>query len=70
MRVLFSDGWNSFVHFGIGAAAAVSQPVIVGILFVGYQLTQANQSNTVVDLLEFALGYAVTWRYAKTYGIF
>jgi hypothetical protein len=58
MRNLFADGWNSVVHVVLGAAAATYSPILGGSMFVVYQLAQDDQENTVIDLLEFAIGWS------------
>ena len=58
MRALFSDGYNSFYHVLFGALAV--RYWIVWPLFVGYQLWQGLGGNTVIDLVEFFVGYGVT----------
>lgn len=70
MRVLFNDGWNSFARAACGAIALVTMPFLGVTLFVVYQAGQEDQRNTIVDLVEFGLGYAVMWRMAKIQGVF
>jgi len=56
-RPVFSDGGNSFSHVVFGMASAYIQ---VGILvFVAYQMHDFRNANFVVDMLEFAIGYAL-----------
>ena len=56
-RPVFSDGGNSFSHVVFGMASAYIQ---VGVLvFVAYQMHDFRNANFVVDMLEFAIGYAL-----------
>ena len=55
MRKIFTDGFNSFVHVGLGGVSAYGYPLFAP-LFLGYQLITVNE-NTLIDLMEFMLGY-------------
>lgn len=56
MRVLFSDGSNSFFHFGFGLCT-VYYPLIF-ILFIVYQLIDINDLNICIDIAEYGIGIA------------
>lgn len=58
MRVLFADGWNSAAHLVLGVIAGAMSPVLGASIFFIYQMTQEDQTNTPIDLLEFAIGWA------------
>lgn len=60
MRPLFSDGFNSASHFGFGVLAAVWQPLLISAGFMLYQLSEQDQTNTLVDISEFAIGFIAT----------
>ena len=57
-RPPWTDGWNSFWHFCFGALA-VKYPLVV-LLFVAYQCLDIYETNILVDLYEFAIGFLVT----------
>ena len=57
MRYLGADGWNSFWHFVFGIVA-VKLNILVP-LFILYQLLDINDKNTMVDILEFFIGFVV-----------
>lgn len=54
MRVIFTDGFNSFSHFAQGFIANWIQLVLFA--GVGYQLVQGGE-NMPVDLAEIAAGF-------------
>lgn len=53
MRTIFSDGFNSAVHFFVGYCG---KPLVIA-LGVAHQLATVDR-NTLVDLAEMAIGYA------------
>jgi len=55
MRPLFTDGWNSFWHVFFGILAVKANIIIL--LFVAYQCKDIYETNILIDLTEFALGY-------------
>ena len=57
MRGFFADGVNSAAHVGLGYTSAIYAPLWGSLLFLVYQLTQEDQTNTGVDLAEFVVGY-------------
>ena len=59
MRNLFTDGWNSFWHFFFGILGYYSWMVVI--LFVAYQLIDPFETNVLIDLTEFFIGYGVTY---------
>ena len=56
MRALFSDGSNSFFHFGFGLCT-VYYPFIF-LLFVVYQIMDINDPNICIDIAEYGIGMA------------
>lgn len=55
-RPLFSDGWNSFIHFMLGFVSA--HEVMIIPFFLGYQLYQYRPyDNTITDIEEYTLGF-------------
>lgn len=56
MRVIFTDGGNSVVHFLMGGLA--KRASIIGVAFIAYQLATLDE-NTVIDIAEFAVGWLV-----------
>jgi hypothetical protein len=57
MRWIFTDGFNSVVHFVIGALS-YKFPILIP-AFILYQLLIHADQNTIIDLSEFAIGYIV-----------
>jgi hypothetical protein len=55
MRLLFTDGANSFFHVLAGFMSGIFWQIMV--LFVGYELMDYNDPNLVIDLSEFAIGF-------------
>jgi hypothetical protein len=55
MRLLFTDGANSFFHVLAGFMSGIFWQIIP--LFLGYQLIDYNDSNLIIDLSEFAIGF-------------
>lgn len=55
MRAIFTDGINSLAHFGFGALAVYIWWVLP--LFIVYQLSEEEQTNTMIDIGEFIVGY-------------
>lgn len=65
MRDLFTDGFNSFWHFVFGILGFYFWWVV---LFFGvYQLKYPRDTNTLIDLTEFMLGYLVIFILYKIY---
>jgi hypothetical protein len=65
MRDLFTDGFNSFWHFVFGILGFYFWWVV---LFFGvYQLKYPRNTNTLIDLTEFMLGYLVVFILYKMY---
>lgn len=56
-RPLFTDGFNSFVHFTCGVLAVIFKPLVP--LFTLYQLLDPYDVNMYVDILEFIVGYTL-----------
>lgn len=56
-RHLFTDGLNSISHFVFGLFA-VRFPILIP-LFISYQLLDPSDTNLLVDINEFVIGYAV-----------
>ena len=56
-RPLFTDGFNSFVHFTCGVLAVICRPLVP--LFTLYQLLDPYDVNMYVDILEFIVGYSI-----------
>ena len=59
MRSLFTDGWNSMWHFIFGVLS-IYQPFIIPV-FVLYQVIDWYNENTMIDLLEFFIGYVISY---------
>lgn len=59
MRSLFTDGWNSIWHFVFGILA-IYQPIIIPV-FVLYQVIDWYDENMMIDLLEFFIGYVISY---------
>lgn len=55
MRVLFSDGWNSFWHFVFGCLSVFSWQITP--IFSAYQFLDPFEKNILVDFSEFFLGH-------------
>jgi hypothetical protein len=68
MRPLFTDGWNSMWHFIFGVLA-IYVPFIIPV-FVLYQVIDWYDENMMIDLLEFFIGYVISyfirWMYEAT----
>jgi hypothetical protein len=68
MRPLFTDGWNSMWHFIFGVVA-IYVPFIIPV-FVLYQVIDWYDENMMIDLLEFFIGYVISyfirWMYEAT----
>ena len=68
MRPLFTDGWNSMWHFIFGVVA-IYVPFIIPV-FVLYQVIDWYDENMMIDLLEFFIGYVISyfirWMYKAT----
>jgi hypothetical protein len=58
-RELFTDGWNSLWHFMFGVVGFYFGWVVL--LFFAYQLNTPMDTNVVIDISEFAIGYLVIW---------
>jgi hypothetical protein len=56
MRLLFTDKFNSLVHLLFGGLSAVNP--LIAPFFIAYQLVFLSGWNTIIDLLEFVIGYA------------
>ena len=59
MRPLFTDGWNSMWHFIFGVVA-IYVPFIIPV-FVLYQVIDWYDENMMIDLLEFFIGYVISY---------
>jgi hypothetical protein len=59
MRPLFTDGWNSMWHFIFGVLA-IYVPLIIPV-FVLYQVIDWYDENMMIDLLEFFIGYVISY---------
>jgi hypothetical protein len=59
MRPLFTDGWNSMWHFIFGILA-IYVPFIIPV-FVLYQVIDWYDENMMIDLLEFFIGYVISY---------
>jgi hypothetical protein len=59
MRSLFTDGWNSIWHVVFGILA-IYIPFIIPV-FVIYQVIDWYDENMMIDLLEFFIGYVVSY---------
>ena len=55
MRAPFTDEWNSFWHVVFGLIA-VPIPIVIPI-FLLYQFVLKYDENSIIDTLEFAVGY-------------
>jgi hypothetical protein len=53
-RTLFSDGWNSAIHFTLGMAAAHYMPILY--LFGLYELLPIHK-DPIYAIGEFGMGY-------------
>jgi hypothetical protein len=62
-RNIFTDGLNSFWHFVIGMFA-VKFPILVS-LFIFYQILDRYDINICIDILEFILGFTITYFFLK-----
>jgi hypothetical protein len=62
-RNIFTDGLNSFWHFVIGMFA-VKYPLLVS-LFIFYQILDRHDINICIDILEFILGFTITYFFLK-----
>ena len=58
-RPLFTDGWNSFWHFFFGFISI--KYVLVMPFFVLYQLYSFNDVNLHIDLVEYFIGYLLSY---------
>jgi len=58
-RNIFTDGMNSFWHFVFGMFA-VKFPLLVSI-FILYQILDRHDINLCIDILEFLLGFTITY---------
>lgn len=63
-RFLFEDGWNSFIHVLLGVLSVLVSVLVFNrlyliIAFTIYQLSQKDQTNTIVDLSEFFIGILI-----------
>jgi hypothetical protein len=71
MRYVGTDGWNSFWHVVFGIIA-VKLNILVP-FFIIYQLMDIHSKNTMVDILEFFIGFVIGVLLfgikLKTYGI-
>jgi hypothetical protein len=56
-RHLFTDGFNSFSHFTLGAIAVYYQFLVP--VCTLYQLLDPYDVNMYVDILEFVIGFTV-----------
>lgn len=75
MRGLFTDGFNSFSHFGIGILSSFNYTWAATFIF--YEILEGihiKDENTCIDLTEFALGFIfakIIWTYLfQFYSIF
>ena len=57
MRMLGTDGWNSFWHFTFGVTGTASP--LIFLAFLAYQLKDPSEVNILIDLAEFLIGYYV-----------
>ena len=57
MRHIGVDGWNSFWHIVFGILAVKIHILIP--LFIIYQLLDISNKNTMVDILEFFIGFVI-----------
>ena len=64
MRPLFTDGFNSFWHVAFGIMAVWFWWITP--LFVAYQLKDPYEKNVLIDLGEFAVGWALGFTAKKT----
>ena len=56
-RAVFSDGGNSLSHVVFGMASSYIK--VGALVFAAYQMCDFKNVNFVVDMLEFAIGYAL-----------
>ena len=64
MRLLFTDGLNSFWHVAFGIVAVWFWWITP--LFLAYQLKDPSEKNILIDLGEFAIGWALAFVAKKT----
>lgn len=57
MRYIGTDGWNSFWHLFFGIIASKINILIP--VFIIYQLLDIHNKNTMVDILEFFIGFVI-----------
>jgi hypothetical protein len=62
-RPLFTDGWNSFWHFLFGFISI--RYVLIMPFFVLYQLYSFNDVNLHIDLVEYFIGYLLSYFLVK-----
>ena len=55
MRWILTDGFNSFIHVLYGSLSAINP--LIAPFFILYQLVFLSGWNTIIDLLEFGIGY-------------
>lgn len=55
-REIFTDGFNSLAHVGLGVVAPLSVVIPAGYLM--YQFIQGGD-NLLIDLSEFGIGYLI-----------
>jgi hypothetical protein len=62
-RGLFTDGFNSLVHFVLGMLA-IQFPILI-VLFLGYQIVESMilvvDPNFFIDILEFVIGVMLSY---------
>ncbi len=58
-RPLFTDGWNSFWHFFFGFISI--KYILIMPFFVLYQLYSFNDVNLHIDLVEYFIGYLLSY---------
>jgi hypothetical protein len=63
MRLLFADGRNSMWHISFGILAFEYNFIIP--LFLIYQFVLKRDSNSLIDVAEFAVGYAAIYLFSK-----
>src|SRR5689334_15176852 len=67
-RPLFSDGWNSFIHFALGYATTAYNPLILPV-FLGYKyVNHKPYDNTITDVEEYGLGMFAGCLIGEKYG--
>ena len=57
MRWLFVDGFNSVSHVVFGSLSVINP--LIAPFFIAYQLIFLSGWNTIIDLLEFVIGYEI-----------